>query len=516
MARTGDNEPSSYESETRQLARGGGLLFAGQIASRLLLAGGMALMANLLGATQFGLFALARSTVRVLQPLLALGLQGGVVRYIAIYDADSRPDQVKGTVRIGVMLVTLTGCAAAALLWLLAPRVAQQLFHKPDLAQPLQVMSIAIPFVVLAQVLGQCTVGRKRTGSYAASLVTFAAALPLSFLLLYYVADAGAVEAVIAFVAAAAASAAVAGWGVIVLFPELRDRAVPATSHIGVLLAFSAPLMLADLSNLGIYQVNTFLAGFWVDSALVGAYTMVSYIAFFGTVGLVAVRGIFRPTIAQLHSQQKASQLEGLFKTTTRWAALLGLPVLAFIAVEADAILRIVGEEYVMAAWPLRILCIGQAVNVLTGAVGQVLTMTGHQWQDLANTAVMAVVNVALCIMLTPPYLITGTALAAAIALGAANIARLCQVWYHVRIWPYDVSTLKPMLSTLAAVGVLLLFHCEGVVWLLVKLATFSAVVVAVYVLLGPEKDDRMVFAALCRRLRPGAGLTTDQPPDGP
>ena len=516
MARTGDNEGSSYENETRQLAKGGGLLFAGQMVHRLLLAAGMAVMANLLGATQFGLFALARSAIGVLQPLLALGLPGGVVRYIAVYDAAGRPDKVKGTVHIAVMLVTLTGCAAAVLMWFVAPRVAQQLFHKPDLAQPLRLMGVAIPFVVLAQVLGQCTVGRKRTGSYTASLVIFAAALPLCFLFLYYLSDAAVVEAVVSFIVAAAASAAVAAWGVIVLFPELRDRGVSATSQVGILVAFSAPLMLTDLSNLGLYQVNAFLAGIWVDSDLVGAYAMVSYIAYFGTVGLAAVRGIFRPTIAHLHSQEQVPQLEDLFKTTTRWSALLGLPVLAFIGVEAPAILHFVGEEYVVAAWPLRILCIGRAVGVLTGAVGQVLTMTGHQWQNLANTAVMAVVNVALCVVLTPAYLITGTALAAAIAVGAANIARLCQVWYHVRIWPYDVSTSKPVLSTLAAVGVLLLFRCEGVVCLLVKLVIFSAVVVAVYVLLGLEKDDRAVFAALRRRLRPGEGLTKNQPTDGP
>jgi O-antigen/teichoic acid export membrane protein len=516
MSRTGDNEASSYESETRQLARGGGLLFVGQIAYRLLLAGGMALMANLLGATQFGLFALARSTVRVLQPLLALGLPGGVVRYIAIYDAEGRPDKVKGTVRLSVMLVTLTGCAAAVLLWFVAPRAAQQLFHKPDLAEPLRIMSIAIPFVILGQVLGQCTIGRKRAGSYTASLVSFAAALPLCFLLIYYLVDAAAVEAVVSFIVATAAAAAVAAWGVMVLFPELRDPGIPATSPIGPVLAFSAPLMLTDLSNLGLYQVNAFLAGIWVDSDLVGAYTMVSYIAFFGTVGLVAVRAIFRPTIAHLYSQAKTSQLKDLFRTTTRWGALLGLPMLAFIAIEADTILRIVGDEYVMAAWPLRILCIGQAVNIMTGPVSQILTMTGHQWQDLANTVVMAIANITLCVVLTPAYLITGTALAAGIAVGAANIARLGQVWYHVRIWPYDISIVKPLLSTLVAVGVLLLFHAQGLLWLAVKLAVFSAVVLAVYVALGLEKDDSMVLAALRRRLWPGESLTTDQPPDSP
>jgi len=500
-----DDDVFAYEQETRRLAKGGGLLFAGQLAHRLLLAGGMALVANLLGAAQFGLFALARNTVQALEPLLCLGLPEGAVRYVAIHDASGAPDKVKGTVLAAFGFVVGAGAAAAVALWIAAGRVAEAVFHKSELSRPLQLMGLAIPFVALARLLGQSALGRKNAGPQAAQLLTFAAAFPLCFLVFYYLTDVTAWHAVVCFGVAVALSVVAAAWGVSALFPELRDRQIHAKFTTGALLAFSAPLMLADLSNLGVYQVNTALAGIWVDSHLVGAYAVANFLAFFGTVGLVAVRSVFSPSIAHLHSQGLINELARLFKTTTRWSALLGLPVLAFLIVEAGPILGIVGHEYLDAVVPLQLLCLGHVVNVLTGAVGFVLTMTGHQWQNLATTVAMAVLNILLCVFLTPAYLVSGTAIAAAVAVAAFNVVKLGQVWYHVRVWPYDLSILKPIISTLAAAGVLLLLGGDGLFWLLARLMVFVAVVVVVYVLLGINDDDRIVLAALRKRFAPGS-----------
>ena len=85
----------------------------------------------------------------------------------------------------------------------------------------------------------------------------------------------------------------------------------------------------------------------------------------------------------------------------------------------------------------LRILLIGQAVNVSVGAAGFILIMVGRTGWDLAVYAASFALDLAVAI-LVPKYGPLGAAIAQTTALVFSNALRLYLVWRFVRIQPYD------------------------------------------------------------------------------
>ena len=94
---------------------------------------------------------------------------------------------------------------------------------------------------------------------------------------------------------------------------------------------------------------------------------------------LTAVSYVFSPFVADLHARGEREKLDALFKSITRWTVAGTIPVLLLMLLAPDAILRLFGgENFTAGATALRILVIGQAINVSVGAAGFVLIMAGR------------------------------------------------------------------------------------------------------------------------------------------
>jgi O-antigen/teichoic acid export membrane protein len=106
----------------------------------------------------------------------------------------------------------------------------------------------------------------------------------------------------------------------------------------------------------------------------------------------------------------------------------MATPVVVFIFFFADLLMGFFGEEYIQAAYLLRILIIGQFINVITGSVGFLLNMTGHE-KDMRNVVFFSgPLALGLGLSLTPIYGPTGAAIATAIALASQNLIAVYMV----------------------------------------------------------------------------------------
>ena len=84
------------------------------------------------------------------------------------------------------------------------------------------------------------------------------------------------------------------------------------------------------------------------------------------------------------------------------------------------------------------------------------LTMSGYQWLTAANNVALALLNVGLCVALTPIMPVFGLAVAGPVATAGVNIVRALQCIWLLRMTPYTRRAAKPMLA--AAVATPLLF----------------------------------------------------------
>jgi O-antigen/teichoic acid export membrane protein len=207
---------------------------------------------------------------------------------------------------------------------------------------------------------------------------------------------------------------------------------------------------------------SMFWADLWVLAAFehgteLDAYAAAARISQMLLLFLTSLNLVFAPFAADLHARRQRERLDELFKRSTRWALAATLPLLIVLFISADDVLNAFSSRFDVGEGALRILLVGQAVNVATGSVGFILIMTGFTGLDLLDNLLGTALLVALAAVLTAAVGMEGTAAAAAVSIASINVLRLQQVRRRIGIQPYEWSYLGLALpagaAALAALG---------------------------------------------------------------
>jgi O-antigen/teichoic acid export membrane protein len=100
------------------------------------------------------------------------------------------------------------------------------------------------------------------------------------------------------------------------------------------------------------------------------------------------------------------------------------------------SLLGIFGTEFVSGYLPLVVLLCGQTINALTGSVGFILVMTGHQKVASRIVGISAMANILLNALAIPKYGLLGAAAATAFAISAKNLSFLYYVIVKLKLNP--------------------------------------------------------------------------------
>ena len=179
------------------------------------------------------------------------------------------------------------------------------------------------------------------------------------------------------------------------------------------------------------------MLGVWTEPETVGVYGVAVRIAALTIFILVAVNSVIAPRFASFHANGNSQALEQLAQRSAAWMLIAVSPVVLFILLFPDLILQLFGNEFVGGSWVLRILAIGQLVNVAVGSVGLLLMMTGNERVVRNNTVFAVTVNLIGNFCLVPILGALGAALSTAFALIVQN---LVLYWKVKKI--LDINTL--------------------------------------------------------------------------
>ncbi len=144
----------------------------------------------------------------------------------------------------------------------------------------------------------------------------------------------------------------------------------------------------------------------------------------------------------------------------------------------------------------LILLAIGQFVNAAVGSNGLLLSMTKYQKYEMLNGILSASLNTALNFLIVPKYGILGSAVEGSLAIASVNIIKMVEVYWTLKMFPYSLRYIKPIVSGIAVWITLTLLKqvFQGITLLLLGLAVSFAVVFLVLVLLGLFEKDRMIL----------------------
>jgi len=439
-------------SDTRTMARGafvnaGGALLATVFAFALSL-----LVTHVVAVGRFGLFSIAWTVILLAQAPAVLGLDTGAVRFVALGAAADDERAARGSMQAALILAAGFSALLAGVLAWQAPALTAHVFHKPQAAHLLRIVSISLPALALVRVLAGALQGLGIMGHAARlnplrGLVNVLTAAPL---LAVGLGVRGLAWATVA------TSWITLAFGVAFLLHAHPRAFVPARSdwRIGRLLRFSLPQTLTTMLLYTILWTDTLLLGRLRTAAEVGVYTIAQRLLSPAQTISTSTGQMFAPRIAVEDARGDRATLGSMLKRVTYWNVALTLPVFAALLLLAHPLLGLFGNTYEKGAAALAVLAAGQLVNAATGPLGQMINMSGRPYITMVNNAAVAGLNVAGCLVLIPRYGVTGAACSTTAAITLVNLIKLVQVRLIFGLNPFSRRTLSALGAAALAAAV--------------------------------------------------------------
>lgn len=385
-----------------------------------------------LPAAEAGYFFLGISVVTVLASVLLFGLNNATLRFIGVWAAEEDWSRIRALVRISWLWLGASTLTGVCVLYLIAPWVGDRLFGKPPMGHLLQVMAPSVMLIAGCMlVASQLQAIRQVTRS----IVALSIGVPFGVGLGLWVLP---IE-----------SARVAGWlyvvaGGLTLSLGLfwSQRLIPPAPRVAIdktaLWNICIPLCITTVMVVTTPLASQLIAGVWMSAKDIAYLAVAQRTANLVSFVLIAANLVVAPHYAALYHQGRHEDLRRLALQTVRFMGLFALPVTLGLCLMPERVMGLFGSEYRRAASLLVILATGQLFNVMSGSVGYLLTMSGHERDMQAVVLVTGPFAVLVALVLIPFFGVTGAAVATALAVAAQNLGA---VWCVRRRLGFNILT---------------------------------------------------------------------------
>ena len=503
-----DDQRAESEREILGIARGGALNIGGQLCSQISFFLITLLLARTLGRADVGVYAQGFAFLVLLGLLSLSGFRAGLTRFVAVHLAERDWGALRGTVRLGLGLSALASVMLGAGLYALSSVLATNVFGDHSVAMALRFVALTLPASVFIDAALSATQGFKTMKAYATIGLIFEPGLRLALTAGALAVGWGLHGALIALVTSNYVGAALAALALRRLMAG--PRAAPRYD-VRQLFVFSTVSWMASLASAGLIWADTILLGAYKTSADVGVYQVATRMVMLAAFVMTPVNAAFAPRIADLYQRHRSESLRHTYVAATSWILRLSLPAFVLCMVMPKELLSLFGHRFDTdaAVTVILVLSVGKLVDSATGPCGLMLNMSGRPGLSLFDNVVVLVTNVALNVWLIPKHGIVGSAYAWAISLALVNILRVLQVKKVLGMFPFGIGEAKALVAAAAAAATgLAVEHWRVQVnlgTLVLGAAALGVTYVAIVVLLGITRDDRLVWDAL----RDRRGLAT-------
>lgn len=367
-----------------------------------------------LGAAESGLFFLTFTIITVLASVARLGLDNTVLRFTG--SSDSNSDIKTDVLYKSFTLTIITSTLLFISVFLFSSQIANYIFYKNELAPLLTTMSASIISISLFTLVSMSLQGDRKIISAVIFLNISTNFLLIIFMSLFEITspvNTARVFVISSFVTLICSSL---WWH--------RKTHSPNGSLIPWQILFSSclPLFVVVIMTQMIQFSGQLIGGAWLTSTEIAQLSVAQRTAMLTSFILMAVNLVVAPNFALLYKNNELKKLQTLAVKSVRIMVTISAPILVLMLFMPTKIMAIFGEGFAEGAIFLQILAIGQFINVITGSVGYLLSMSGHE-KDLRNTVLMTgSFAITLSFILIPIYGAIGSAISTALAVSIQNI----------------------------------------------------------------------------------------------
>ena len=404
------------------------------------------MLARVLGANEYGVYAYAISWMTLLSVFARLGLDTLIPRHVASAVAREDWGYIKGIFHFGIVGTGLAASICLVGLWFVGFTL--------QTASDIRFDSLWLAFILLGVTGLMAPLSGVQRGLQQViwAQIPSLLVLPLSFLSLvaaayYYFQDGLSAESILRLqILATIITLGVA----VAIFVWYVPREIRIAKSIYEATAWAnslLPLVVTGSAYVLNMNADILLLGALVGTESAGIYKAATRGADLVILGISMINMPLAPIIASLYAKGEMERLQRGVTKTARVGFLLSLPVAICMFFFGHLFLRLFGEEFQTGVVALSILSIGQIINAATGPVGWLLTMTGNEKKAALGISIGVIFNIVFCLFLIPAYGLVGAACATSISTVIWNLMLV----YYVRGCLGIDSTIIGMATTVRA-----------------------------------------------------------------
>ncbi|MEO8116286.1 MAG: oligosaccharide flippase family protein [Bacteroidota bacterium] len=374
-------------------------------------------VARYLGATEAGYFFLAVTTATLLATIGRVGADQTIMRFVSVLGENKEWNKLHAVMRKILLWSGLPLTIVTVFVCLFAKQIAVSVFSKPEMQGPLIWTALSMPFYAAYNIHGMALQGRRKVLVSVSSLKIIT---PLVLMILIFIFHPVASrESAIYYLVACVVNFA---FGHFWWRRNVPPATFKETFDSKELWKSCGPLWIVAIMNVITTWGGQFIAGIYLPPQEVAQLAVSRNTTVLVSFILLAVNNVSAPRFAIMYNQGKMKELKNYARNTTRIMTLAALPITLLLWIFPEYILSLFGKGFIEGAWLLRILALGQFFSVISGSVGYLLNMTGHE-KDMRNVmTINAIMGIILAFILTPLYGAIGSATATAIAIASTNL----------------------------------------------------------------------------------------------
>lgn len=373
------------------------------------------LIARQLGAEQAGYYFLGFTVINVLAVVGRVGLDQTMLRFTGVAMGQGQLGRVRDLLNKVVFLCSLTSLFLSIALWGGSGWLAGVIFNKPEMTAILQGFSPAIVGVALTSLVGMSLHGMRKTVPSTFIINVAGSVLMICALSLFH--GDSAVEAGNYFTVISWLTLLIGG--IFWLYYSVQGNGLITWKEI-----FSSCLPLWTVAFMGqiVQWSGQLIAGAWIGSAELAQLAVSQRTAMLVSIVLVSVNIVVAPRVASMYKKGEIKRIERLVLQSVRLMLLVTAPIILIMLIFPDVLMGLFGKDFRSSTHLLQILALGQFVNVATGSVGLLLTMSGHEKDMRTTMFISGIIALFLGFVIIPLYGVTGSAVATSLSIAAQNL----------------------------------------------------------------------------------------------
>ena len=373
-----------------------------------------------------GRFFFSLAIVTVLGLLSSCGIGVALLRFVSSLHAENNLHCIKGLLIVGLKRVLCVSFSVLIIFLLTSGYFSSFVDEEQKTLTFLSLMILAVPFLALVQIISPVFQALNRP-LISVSLLNISTQLicALFLIIFYYHFSLTFNNVAVLYVVSAVITIIIAFFFLYIEKIHIHKSDLSGSSE---LIKSSNFLWVALFMNTTVQWSGQLIAGIYVDPSDLAGFSVSQRVSILMSFILLAINMMAAPKFSLYYKQKKFDELRNVSLFCSRLMMLIAIPIFIFIFVFSENLLSVFGGEYAESALILRVLIIGQFINLITGSVAFILNMTGHE-KDMRNVVIISgSLSLALGFVMIPIFGVLGAAVSTAASLAVQNLIAVYMV----------------------------------------------------------------------------------------